>query len=98
MIFYIGTACLLWLVAARSTLNSNGSNFSYIFGALLFWIVCAFRFETGFDWLVYENYFEAVVSSGFMSLPKSVVSMEPLYYLLNLAVSYVGAFNFFFLS
>lgn len=93
MIFYIGTACLLWLVAARSTLNSNGSNFSYIFGALLFWIVCAFRFETGFDWLVYENYFEAVVSSGFMSLPKSVVSMEPLYYLLNLAVSYVGGFQ-----
>lgn len=95
MVFYLGVGLFLWAVAIRGVLAREQTGISLLASALVFWFVCAFRFETGFDWIVYERYFEAVSSSGFMEFPEDVVSMEPLFYLLNYLVSYVGGFQLF---
>lgn len=95
MIFYVGTAVLLWMMSFRSALGGVGTGFGILFGTLIFWAISAFRFETGFDWMIYEGYFNAVASSDFLVIPTEVVSMEPLYYLLNYVVSTLGDFQFF---
>jgi hypothetical protein len=80
-------------MSAKGMATPGGSGIGLIYGTFVFWAICAFRYETGFDWIVYEDYFSAVASSAFFEVPAGVVSMEPLYYLLNYSVSLFGDFQ-----
>lgn len=93
MIFYLGVGILLWAIAIPGLFMKTNTGISFFVAMIIFWLICAFRFETGFDWVVYEQYFDAIEKSGFMDFPQDVVSMEPLYYLLNYLVSRVGDFQ-----
>ena len=50
---------------------------------VIFWMIAAFRFETGYDWLVYEAYFNAIDLQNPLAVPVNVVAMEPFYHVLN---------------
>lgn len=98
MFFYLAIGVVLWALSLPNVILKKSSEFSgfllLLFSAFVFWSVCSFRFETGFDWLIYEQYFDAVRSSEFMALPADIVPMEPLYYLLNFIISKFGSFQF----
>lgn len=97
MYFYLGVGFLLWAIAIPGLFMKTKTGISFFLAMMVFWLICAFRYETGYDWVVYEQYFNAVKSSGFLDFPQDVVSMEPLYYLLNYLVSRVGDFQLFLL-
>ncbi|RON46203.1 hypothetical protein BK666_13740 [Pseudomonas frederiksbergensis] len=95
MFFYLGIGFLLWAITIPGLFIKTKTGISFFLALFAFWLICAFRFETGFDWMVYEQYYNAIENSGFMEFPQDVVSMEPLFYLLNYLVSRVGNFQFF---
>lgn len=97
MYFYLGIGILLWAIATPGLFMKTNTGLSFFMAMMVFWLICAFRYETGYDWVVYEQYFNSVASSAFMEFPQDVVSMEPLYYLLNYLVSRVGDFQLFLL-
>lgn len=93
MFFYFSVGVLLWVIAVPGLFMNTKTGISFLVAMIIFWLICAFRFETGFDWVVYEQYFDAVKESGFADFPQDVVPMEPFYYLLNYLVSRVGDFQ-----
>ncbi|KQN57140.1 EpsG family protein [Pseudomonas sp. Leaf58] len=97
MIFYLCVAMALWLMSAPSIFSLRSTGISLVLGTVLVWSVCALRFETGFDWMVYESYFNAIAQSPFLAQPQDVVAMEPLFYLLNYLIAQIGNFQLFLL-
>ncbi|WP_460158347.1 EpsG family protein [Pseudomonas sp. S3_E11] len=95
MFFYIGVGFLLWVITIPGLFVSSKTGISFFLALIVFWFICSFRFETGFDWVVYEQYFNAIESSDFLEFPQDVVSMEPLFYLANYLVSRVAGFQLF---
>ncbi|MFK3818842.1 EpsG family protein [Pseudomonas sp. NPDC089407] len=93
MSFYLLVALALWLLSILGMLSVRSTPAEWVLGVALVWFVCALRYETGFDWMVYESYFQGVASGPFLSPPDNVVAMEPLYYLLNYAVAQFGSFQ-----
>ncbi|WP_397448109.1 EpsG family protein [Pseudomonas sp. NA-150] len=97
MYFYLIIGLLLWVASIPGLFLKQVSDSRILklllISVLIFWGVCSFRFETGFDWVVYEQYFDDVGKAPFMRLPAGVVSMEPLFYLLNYVVALVGGFQ-----
>lgn len=61
---YLFVALVLWLLSIRNTLAE------LIVGVTLVWFVCALRYETGFDWMVYESYFQGVASGACFTPPR----------------------------
>jgi len=97
MLFYLCVALALWLMATPGILSMRSTGVSLVLGVTLVWFICALRFETGFDWMVYESYFNAIAQSPFLAQPQDVVPMEPLYYLLNYVIAQIGNFQLFLL-
>jgi hypothetical protein len=97
MLFYLCVALALWLMSTPSIFSMRSTGLSLVLGIALVWFICALRFETGFDWMVYESYFNAIEQSPFLALPQDVVAMEPLYYLFNYLIAQIGNFQLFLL-
>jgi hypothetical protein len=95
MFFYLGVGLLLWAITIPGLFVNSKTGISFFLAIIFFWFICAFRFETGFDWMVYEQYFNAIEASDFLEFPQDVVSMEPLFYLANYLVSRVAGFQLF---
>lgn len=95
MMFYLCVAIALWAMSTPSMFSLRSSGLSLVLGTFLVWFVCALRYETGFDWMVYESYFNAIAQSPFLAQPQDVVAMEPLYYLLNYLIAQIGSFQLF---
>lgn len=91
--FYLLTALVLWILSTPRVIGSGESGAGLLFSTIIIFLFFAFRYETGFDWMVYQQYFNAVKDSDFMALTGETVSMEPFYYLLNYIISRVGDFQ-----
>jgi len=87
--FYLGIA---WILGVAGVLSSLARRHIPLLSAImicLFWAVAALRYDTGFDWLVYKNYFNQFL--GIPPVGSDIVPMEPLYRLLNIIVAAVFA-------
>ncbi|MCW8352386.1 EpsG family protein, partial [Citrobacter portucalensis] len=91
--FYLLTALVLWILSTPRVIGGIESGVGLLFSTVIIFIFFAFRYETGFDWMVYQQYFNAVKASDFMALTGETVSMEPFYYLLNYIISRAGDFQ-----
>lgn len=86
MSFYIVIAAVLSLltlmqVVWRKRILSLGG-----LAVLLLWALAAFRYRTGYDWLVYQSFFDQY-APNFLGDGSGMVPMEPLYVLLNIVVA-----------
>jgi hypothetical protein len=92
MVPYILVGVFLWIV----TLVAMGSQSHRSWSLLCLIVIMAFtalRYEIGYDWLAYEQYFNWVGSSFSFSnyiLTQSVLPVEYLYFILNVAISNIG--------
>lgn len=78
MSFYFIIAALLWALAFAS-LHSNARRYADILALVIFIAVAGLRQHTGYDWMLYEDYFHAIGGHHCYRGPV----FEPLYWLIN---------------
>ncbi len=80
MYFYIIAAGMFWILAASALCAPKRAIYLHTAAFLLFVAIAGLRYQTGYDWLVYENYIHGVndPSLCYMGPP-----MEPLFWLLS---------------
>jgi hypothetical protein len=95
MVIYFVIAAFLWAAALVETFGKPGTRYLLIAGVVVLCILSGLRFETGYDWTVYDEYLEEAPTLWvYLFTPAAVhepsIPMEPLYYALNIAVKSVG--------
>lgn len=87
MSFYILAGISFWGLALWSLHKRADSRYSDLAALAAFIMIAGLRYQTGYDWLVYENYFHAVEDSNYCYFGPP---MEPLFWGLNVLVSLLG--------
>lgn len=98
MEFYFFIAILFGAASVFSGITSRRTPALNTLLLIIFWSIAALRYDTGYDWLVYKNYFNQFFENSF-GPSTGIVPMEPLYRLANYLIAItLGDFQFIFLA
>lgn len=79
MIFYFTIAIVLWLLAWTTIARPAHAHLAHRTALVIFIAVAGLRFETGYDWLAYERYFQGISDADYCYIGPV---MEPLFWAL----------------
>lgn len=102
MIWYYLVAIVLVVLSIFETNTQRGPKYAGLISAIILSVFAGLRFETGYDWLEYENYFRYAPTLLHMDnilLSASEVGLEPGFFLLNVVIKTLGlSYQFLFLA
>lgn len=87
MSFYILAGISFWGLALWSLRTRAAARYADIVALAAFIMIAGLRYQTGYDWLVYEHYFHGVVDANYCYFGPP---MEPLFWGLNVLISLLG--------
>lgn len=87
MSFYILVGISFWGLALWSLRTRADSNYADLAALAAFIMIAGLRYQTGYDWLVYENYFHGVADANYCYFGPP---MEPLFWGLNVLINLLG--------
>ena len=93
MTAYIVVAALLTALALIDAAFPRSSRDWGLVATAIVIVFGAFRYQTGYDWLAYETFFDESVdleTALYVGLPQRDIPMEPLYEFLNMTIKSVG--------
>lgn len=94
MIAYFSVGFTLWILFLMSISLGRDSRALDFFALLLFVLFAGLRFETGNDWLIYKQDYEAIEFSNFFAYAQES-TFEPLYLAVTFLSSQIVSFQFF---
>lgn len=90
MVFYLSIALILWLLALLDIKNSILRPLFRVIAFTLLVGVAGLRFETGYDWMVYDQVFVEIAKNESLINIISQFNMEPAFIALCKAIDYLG--------